>query len=247
MPFQEGDVIEFDYEMWVEGREGLYDTTLREAAQREGLFDPNAFYAPIPYPVGSGRLIPGLERALREASLGQTREVEFAPEDAYGPRDPKLIETLPIQEFRKNEVTPEAGMPITYKNRRGVVTTVGGGRVRVDFNAPLAGKRLKYRFTVVRQAEDEADKVRAFLRIHFPAPVEWAVTTAEQKGELEATVDVPEAVVFRREWAVAKLRALMDIRRFTAVRRVRFVEVYSLAPAAEPEVAAASQAGAEGA
>jgi FKBP-type peptidyl-prolyl cis-trans isomerase SlyD len=228
MAFREGDVIEFDYELWVEGQDRLYDTTLREAAEKAGSLQEDAFYAPMAYVVGSGRLISGLEKALAAAEVGKTQTVEFDAADAYGARDPKHIETLPIQEFKKNDVTPEVGLPITYRNRRGVVTTVGGGRVRADFNHPLAGKRLKYRFTVRSVAKDDAQKVEGLLRMNLPAPTQWKVEVARQDGLKTATVTVPEDVVTRRDWVVAKLRALMDVRRHTDVEQVRFVESFRL-------------------
>lgn len=228
MPLGDGDVIEFDYELWVEGQERLYDTTLREAAEKGGILQEDAFYAPMAFVIGSGRLIPGLEKALKDAEVGKTQTIELAAAEAYGARDPKLIETLPIQEFKKNDVTPEVGLPITFRNRRGVVTTVGGGRVRADFNHPLAGKGLKYRFTVRSVAKDDAQKIAGLLRMNLPAPVQWAVDVARQGNLKTATVTVPEDVVMRRDWVVAKLRALMDIRRHSDVEQVRFVESYRL-------------------
>jgi FKBP-type peptidyl-prolyl cis-trans isomerase 2 len=232
MPIEDGDVIEFDYELWAEGQDQLYDTTLRSAAEKAGVLQEDAFYTPLTYVVGSGRIIPGLEKALREAEPGKTVEVDIPAAEAYGERDPKQVETIPIQEFKKNDVTPVAGLPITYKNKRGVVSTVGGGRVRADFNHPLAGKALRYRFTIRKIAKDEAEKVAGLLKMHLPAPVEWKVRIEKTEGGATAVCEVPEEIVTRRDWMVAKLRALMDVRRFTALEQVRFVETYRLtAPA----------------
>lgn len=228
MAFSDGDVIDFDYELWVEGNDRLYDTTLRKAAEDAGMLQEDAFYAPMAYVIGSGRLIAGLEAALKNAEIGVTQTVELTADQAYGPRDPKLVETLPIQEFKKNDVTPEVGLPITYRNRRGVVAVVGGGRVRADFNHPLAGKGLKYRFTVRRVAKDDAEKVEGLIRMNLAAPAAWKVDVAKQDGLKTATVTVPEDIVVRRDWVVAKLRALMDVRRHTDVEQVRFVEAYRL-------------------
>lgn len=244
MPVADGDVIEFDYELWVEGRETLYDTTLRDAAQKAGLEDEHAFYIPLTYLMGSGRLIPGLDRALREAATGQTREVTIPAADAYGEREAKNVETVPIAEFKKNDVQPQPGLPIVYKNRRGVVSTVGGGRVRIDFNPPLAGKTLRYRFTVRSVAKSDAERIAGILRMHFPTPDPWAVRLEKAEGRALATVNVPEAVVLSRDWVMAKYRALLDLRAHTPVDEVRFVEPFRLrreeaadAPAPSPQLA----------
>jgi len=228
MAFQDGDVVDFDYELWVEGQDRLYDTTLREVAEKAGLLQEDAFYAPMTYVIGSGRIISGLEKALKEAEVGKTKEIDLTAAESYGERDPKLVETIPLQEFKKNDVTPQVGLPITYRNRRGTVSTVGGGRVRADFNHPLAGKGLKYRFTVRRVAKTDADKVSGLLRMNLPAPAAWKVDVAREDGLKTATVTVPEDVVTRRDWVVAKLRALMDVRKHTDVEQVKFVEAYRL-------------------
>lgn len=235
MPLSDGDVIDFDYELWVEGKEGLHDTTLREAAEQEGILEPNAFYAPMSYVIGSGRIIPGLEKELRELPVGKTATVELAAADAYGERDPKLVETLPIAEFKKSEVEPHIGMQLTHKNRRGVVTTVGGGRVRVDFNPPLAGKKLTYKVTIRRVAKSDVEKLGGLLKMHFPAPFDWKVEADTKDGRNGARVAVPEQALYHQNWLTAKMRVLVDARRFTKLDEVRYVEAYRLR---EPEGAA---------
>lgn len=234
MPFQDGDLIEFDYELWVEGRDQLYDTTLREAAEKAGILESNAYYAPLTYVVGSGRIVPGLEKALEVAIIGQTTEVDLAPEEAYGAREAKHIETIPLQEFKKNDVAPQVGLSIRYKNRQGIVQLIGGGRVRVDFNPPLAGKRLKYRFTVNKVASSDADKVAGLIRMNFPANLEWKVAVAKTDGKQVATVEVPEAATVHDGWPRARLRAVVDVHRYTKLDRVRFLETFELPARAEP-------------
>ncbi len=228
MALKDGDVIAFDYELWVEGQPKLHDTTLREAAERDGVLDENAWYGPVHYVIGSGRVIPGLEKALRDARLGETREVDVAAAEGYGERDPKLVETVPISEFRKNDVEPQQGLVVNYKNRRGAVVTVGGGRVRVDFNPPLAGKRLKYRYTLRSVAKNDEERLLGLLRMHVPGPLEWKTKAGKSEGKNTATVDVPGPAVVSREWLLAKFRVLTDARRFTDLDEVRFVEAYPL-------------------
>lgn len=249
MALRDGDVIEFDYELWVDGREGLYDTTLRAAAEQAGRLEPNAFYIPLTYVVGSGRIVPGLERALRDATVGRPTDVALDAADGYGERDPAKIETVPMSEFRKHDVVPEAGLSVVYKNRRGTVVTVGGGRVRLDFNPPLAGRRLRYRFTLRGAARDDAEKAAGILRMHFPTADPWTVQLEKGAPPLTALVEVPEAVSSHRDWLVAKYRALVDLRRFTAFERVRFLETFRIAPsaaAADPATQATPSPGSAG-
>ncbi|MBI2078656.1 MAG: FKBP-type peptidyl-prolyl cis-trans isomerase [Euryarchaeota archaeon] len=231
---KDGDVIAFDYDLFVEGHEGPYDTTRRETAEKAGALDPNAFYAPMSYQLGAGRLIKGLEEALKTCEVLKAKTVELSAEEAYGPRDPKNIETLPMQEFRKNKIDPEVGLVITYKNRRGIVTYVGGGRIRVDFNHALAGKKLRYEVMVQRVAKTPADRVRGVIQMDYPTSLTWDV---EVKGD-EATVTVPDEVKFDRNFLVAKYRIITDLHKLAELKSLRLVEAFSLketeAPAAVP-------------
>lgn len=219
-----GDIIEFDYELYVEDRDGLYDTTLEEAAKEAGIHEENAYYAPMRYVVGSGRLIAGLEAALHEAKVGKTLEVEIPPEKGYGQRDPNRFETVSIKEFKKNKVAPEVGMVVNWRNQRGVVSTVGGGRVRIDFNPPLAGKTLTYKVTVRKVYDEPAGRVKALLLMNYPSADEPEVT---MDGKT-AVVTLPEVAKYDPNWMRSKVGFLSSVRRHTDVERVRLVEEHEL-------------------
>lgn len=234
-----GDIIEFDYELYVEGHDGLYDTTLKEAAEEAGIHEENAYYAPMRYVVGSGRLIAGLEEALDQAEVGKTFEVEVPPEKGYGKRDANRFETVSLKEFKKNKVEPEVGMVVNWRNRRGVVSTVGGGRVRIDFNPPLAGKTLTYKVTVRRVYDDEAGRVKAILLMNYPSADEPEVT---MDGKI-AVVTLPEVAKYDPNWTRSKVGFLSSVRRHTDVERVRLVEEHDLdAGSAEEAKEAAAEA-----
>ncbi len=46
--------------------------------------------------------------------------------------------------------------------------TVSGGRVRVDFNHPYAGKHLVYDVEIVEKIEDPIEKVKAMIELRLP-------------------------------------------------------------------------------
>jgi FKBP-type peptidyl-prolyl cis-trans isomerase 2 len=232
----EGDVIEFDYELFVEGQDGLYDTTIQEKAEAAGLAQRGAYHAPMRYVVGAGRLIPGLEDALLKADEGKGFDVTIPPERAYGPREAGRVETIPMKEFRKADVDPRPGMSINWNARRGVVTTVGGGRVRVDFNPPLAGKTLRYVVTVRRIYREPAERLAGLLLMNYPAPDPPEVTIEDKT----AVVVVPEPAKYDPNWPRAKLGFLASVRRHADVESVRFVEEHTIdrepvAPQEPPE------------
>lgn len=232
--FQDGDVIAFDYDLFVEGRQEPYDTTQRSTAEKAGMLDPNAYYAPMHYVIGAGRLVKGLEDGLRGLEVGKEATLNLTPEQAYGERDPGNIETIPINEFRKNKVEPEVGLVITYKQRRGTVTFVGGGRIRVDFNHPLSGKNLRYVVAVRSVAKTPVEKVKGIIQMDFPSNVEFEVQV--DKGV--ATIQVPDQLRLDQNFMVAKYRMVNDLRRVKDLKVCRFVESFPLAQEKEEKAEA---------
>lgn len=224
MTLKDGDVIAFDYDLYVDDNTDVFDTTQKSTAEKAGALDPNAYYAPMHYLLGTGRLIKGLDDALRTCDVEKTKEILLTSDQAYGPREPKLIETLPIQEFKKNKIAPEVGLVITYKQRRGVVTYVGGGRIRVDFNHALAGKKLRYVITVRKVAKTVEEKVRMVIQMDFPTALSWNV--AVEKGV--ATIEVPEPLRFEQQFLAAKYRIVADLRKVEGLSTVKVVESFPL-------------------
>ena len=125
MALKDGDIITLDYEGRTVGV--LFDTTLEKVAKKEDSIVENRVYAPITVVVGDGRLVPGLENDLKKAKVGKTTEVTIAPEEAYGPRDTKLIETMSVSKFRR--LCPNAkgfvGEEVNIEGKTGFLSKVG--------------------------------------------------------------------------------------------------------------------------
>ncbi len=74
-------------------------------------------------------------------------------------------------EFRKQGMKPEVGMAITSDGTTGIIRSVSGGRVRVDFNHELAGKNLVYNIQVVKIIDDDVEKVKSMIELRYNAPL----------------------------------------------------------------------------
>lgn len=223
---EEGQIIRLSYDMWLENVDGVFDTTDRDRASESGIFNPQHHYGPIVAVVGAGRLVPGLEKAVKETKkAGEWQEVTLQAADAFGPRDPKLIETVPMQRFKTSKVKPTLGARITYKNKSATITRVAGGRVWVDTNSPLAGREVKYRFQVEELIEDPAARIEALIELGYRQGTPFEVTLDGK------TVDiiVPDQVKYDQQWPLSKFRISHDIGRFTDVEKVRFIEEYTTA------------------
>lgn len=116
---------------------------------------------PVEYLHGADNIVPGLERALEGKAAGQTLQVSVQPVDGYGEYDESEIDEVPLADFEElGDLTP--GMEIEMVDEDGdvyeaTVLEVNNDTVRLDFNAPLAGKVLNYDVQVitVRPATEE--------------------------------------------------------------------------------------------
>ena len=222
MPLKDGDIVTLDYEGRTEGI--LFDTTLEKVAKKENALIEGRKYAPITVVVGEGRLVPGFEKDLKKAKVGRVTEVKIAPEDAYGPRDTKLIETMSVSKFRRT--CPDAkgyvGEDLNIEGRPAILANIYGSRVRVDFNPSLAGKELVFKYTVKSLLKKPVDIIKALFTMEYPADEDFEVSV--EKGV--ARIKLPERTKFDVNWFQAKYRVVAAIRKNSDVTDIEFLEHY---------------------
>jgi FKBP-type peptidyl-prolyl cis-trans isomerase SlyD len=120
---------------------------------------------PVEYLHGAENIVPGLEKALEGKKAGDTVSVTVQPAEGYGEYDQDEIDEVPLEDFEGlGDLQP--GMEIEMVDEDGdsyeaIVLDVSNGKVRLDFNAPLAGKVLNYEVQVlsVRPATEEEKEV----------------------------------------------------------------------------------------
>ena len=222
MPLKDGDIVTLDYEGRTDGI--LFDTTLEKVAKKENAIVENRKYTPITVVVGEGRLVPGFENDLKKAKVGKVTKVKIAPEDAYGARDTKLIETMSVSKFRRT--CPDAkgyvGEELNIEGRPAILANIYGSRVRVDFNPGLAGKELVFRYTVKSVIKKPVDVIKALFTMEYPADDDFKVSV--NKGL--AQINLPERTKFDVNWFQAKYRVVAAIRKNTDVKDIEFIEHY---------------------
>lgn len=141
------------------------DTTFQEVAEKEGIHTPNASYGPVTIILGEGHVIPGLEEVLLTMEVGEEREVDIPPEQAFGKRNRSLVTTVPLKEFRRHGLKPQAGMRIEINEKWATIRSVSSGRVALDFNHPLSGKILTYTVSLHKRIEDTGEQIEAVIRL----------------------------------------------------------------------------------
>ena len=170
MAVNNGDFVRVNFTGKIKETDDVFDTTYDEIAQEAGIFEGNKNYKAIPIVVGGNHLLPAIEEAIIGLEEGETKHVEVDCDNAFGPRDPKMIQLVPMREFKKQGMTPVPGMRIQSEGSTGKILTVNGGRVKVDFNHELAGKDLIYDVEVTEIIDDEEEKIKSMIELHYANP-----------------------------------------------------------------------------
>jgi hypothetical protein len=122
----------------------------------------------------------------------------------------------------RQEITPELGLEVSIGGRRGTITSLAAGRVRIDFNNPLAGKTVKYVFKVTKKAMTSEERIRAILDMDYGLADQFRIDLKDDVLE----VKVPDLCKTDEKWFVSKFRVVADLRELTDVHVMRFVEEY---------------------
>lgn len=89
-----GDNVSVDYTGSLNGR--VFDTSIESVAKESNLYISNKTYEPIPFTVGKGQLIKGFDKGIIGMKVGESKALVIPPDKAYGPKNPLLIQTIPV-------------------------------------------------------------------------------------------------------------------------------------------------------
>jgi FKBP-type peptidyl-prolyl cis-trans isomerase SlyD len=125
---------------------------------------------PLAYLHGAGNIIPGLENALEGKSEGDQLNVQIPPDQAYGPRDERMVQPVPRTAFQ-GVADIQPGMQFQANTNAGtrLITVVGveGDQVTIDANHPLAGATLNFDVKVVN-VRDATEQEKSHGHVHGP-------------------------------------------------------------------------------
>lgn len=118
------------------------------------VFDSSEDRDPLEFTVGAGDVIPGFEAAVLGMLQGQEKTVTLPPDQAYGDYDPELVIEGPRERFPKDVTVGQSYHFHLAKDEEadGIVKEIRTDTIVVDFNHPLAGKRLTFRLKLLRVA-----------------------------------------------------------------------------------------------
>lgn len=226
---QKGDMVKVSYTGRSLANGKVFDTTSEEVAKKEDLYKEGFPFKPVLVVVGEGQLLKGLDEALAGAEVGAQAKVRVPKEKAFGDRRPELERVIALKEFEARGIRPEVGQVLDVDGAPGKIASVGGGRVRIDFNPELAGQDLEYDFKVEARFADAAGQVEALRQEFMP---QCSASMADGVVKLAAPTEAAKGETYIR----AKLRFLYFALRFVkGAREVVFEERYQAPKAAGAE------------
>jgi FKBP-type peptidyl-prolyl cis-trans isomerase 2 len=109
---------------------------------------------PLEFVVGSGMVIPGFDKAVLGMKKGEEKEFSIEPKDAYGEYNSQLKKEIPKKVLINENGEVKKGSTIMVSTNDGrqfpvVVDKVSKDTLTLDFNHPLAGKKLIFKIKIV--------------------------------------------------------------------------------------------------
>jgi len=120
------------------------------------VFDSSLSREPLEFTIGQKMVIPGFEEGMIGMTVGETRTVSIASQDAYGPYLEDLVGSIKRTQIPPNidlqvggilqMQTPDGGTMLV------VVKALTDEAVTLDANHPLAGKDLAFEINLLEIA-----------------------------------------------------------------------------------------------
>jgi FKBP-type peptidyl-prolyl cis-trans isomerase SlyD len=116
------------------------------------LVDGSRSNKPFEFSFGTGQVIAGLEKRIKDMKMGEAADILVPAAEAYGEYNPSAVEILPIEQFAGIKDL-KVGMQIQAQDENDqplqfIVKEIKEKEVTIDFNHPLAGKDLEYKIKI---------------------------------------------------------------------------------------------------
>lgn len=214
MATKKGDFVEVIFVGKEKDSGKVFDTNDEAEAKRLKLNTEEHHLHPLYACIGQHDVIQGLDEDLENKETGKKFKLEVTSDKAFGKKDAKLYQLVSASKFKQQKIDPYPGMQVTSsENRNGIVKSVSGGRVLVDFNHPLAGKDLVYEYSIKRVLTDDKEKLEStlhtFLGLHN-------VNVTLTEGNAVVEMEMPEPLAKELE---KKLKE-----RIPALKSVKFAK-----------------------
>ncbi len=190
---KEKDFIEIEYIGRIKNTGQIFDLTNEVLAKKEKLYNKQAKYGARIICLGENQVLKALDTFLREKEVGKTYTLDVEPEQAFGKTDPKLIQVTTAEVLKKQNINPFPGLQINASGIIGIIRSVSAGRVSIDFNHPLASKKISYEVTINRIIQEDEEKVKSLVENMFDLRnEEYSLILEKNIAKIKLKAIIPE-------------------------------------------------------
>ncbi len=212
---KKGDFVKISYTAKLEDGT-VIDSTDENIAKEHGVYEEHARYGDVIIVVGEGHVLKGLDEALEGKEVGFRGSIEIPPEKAFGKYDPENKEVITLTKFKEK---PSVGERVRVGNKVGIVEKIVGRRAIIDFNHPLAGKKVIFDYEIKEKIDDPVEKVKSLFLIHTGRELDVKIHDGK------TIVNVPKDVSINQYFIIGKLAVVESIfKHLPDIREVEFVE-----------------------
>ena len=150
MALKEKDFIEIEFTGRIKNTGEIFDTNIQEDLHSIGGDKSGIKTKSFIFSLGQGMFLKGIDDFLIGKSDPEkpvNYNIELSPENAFGQRNPKLIQLVPIKVFYEHKIQPVQGKVFNFDGRVAKVLSVSGGRV----------------IRILKKIEDLNEKIKSFI------------------------------------------------------------------------------------
>ncbi|MBU4246402.1 MAG: FKBP-type peptidyl-prolyl cis-trans isomerase [Nanoarchaeota archaeon] len=217
---ENGTFVQIEYLGKIKESGEIFDLTYENIAKEKKIYNPNVNYGPITIILGNKQILASLDSKIKEMNVGEKKTIVLETKEAFGERSAEFVKIIPLSNFTRQNMHPQVGQFITLANNlQGRVLSVSSGRVKIDFNHPLAGKELEYEVVLNKIVEKPEEKVSAVF-LYYSNTEAKSVSIDPLKGT--AKIELPSAF----ELAQNGKKKISDeiILHVSGIKEVSFVE-----------------------
>lgn len=112
---------------------------------------------PLGFVVGEGKFFPAIENEMKGMKEGESKTMTLEPKDAFGKHKEDLVVEASKNDFR-SDAKMDIGLRVEVntpsgKTLHGTIIEIKDETLTLDFNHPLAGKKILFTVTVISVVE----------------------------------------------------------------------------------------------
>jgi len=127
MSLQKKDFIEIEFTARIKDSGEIFDSNIKkDLEEMHKGHDHKIETKPFVFSLGEGMFLKGVEDFLIGKLESGKHKIELSPENAFGKRNPKFIQRMPIKVFHEQKINPVQGFTFNFDGRVGKVLSATG-------------------------------------------------------------------------------------------------------------------------